>query len=85
MGMSLTHIDYIFRYIGLDYEDRILVTSDIEAFTLAYCIELCSIVSAYYLAVWILLIAGLLDMFAAASVCFSFKPDIITHRFRQTE
>ena len=67
MGMSLPYIYYILRDIGVNYKNRILVSSDIETFSLTDSIELGPIVSAYDFSIWIFLVSGLLYMLATAS------------------
>ena len=83
--MSFAYIYDVVRNISFDYKDGILMSAYVQSFALPYRIELCSVMLSYYLSERILLVADLLDMFASAPVCFCFKPDIITHRFRQTE
>ena len=81
--MSLTYINYIRRNIRLDHEKRILVSTYIQAFALPYRIELRSVVLSDNLSVRIVLVSGLLDMFATAAIRLRLKADIIFHRLRK--
>ena len=85
MGMSLPYIYYILRDIGVNYKNRILVSSDIETFSLTDSIELGPIVSAYDFSIWIFLVSGLLYMLATASVGLSLELDFIFDRLGKSE
>ena len=85
MSVTFTDIDYVLWNIGLDYKDRILMTSDIESLSLADGIELSSVMSADDLAIRVLLVTGLLDMLSSAAIGLCLEPDVIVHRLRQSE
>ena len=56
MGMSFTDIDDIIRNICLYYENRVLMSSDIQSLALTYGIELGSVMLADNLSERILLL-----------------------------
>jgi hypothetical protein len=84
VGVSLSDIDNILRDICLDNEYRILMTSDVQALALADGVELGTVMAAYDLSIWVILIAGLLYMLPTASICLCLEPDIICYRLRKT-
>ena len=73
--MPFADIDKVPVDVGRDYEDRILVAADVEALALSYGVELGTVVFPDYLAVRILLVAGLLDVLLAAPVGFGLEGD----------
>ena len=50
VGMAFAYIYDIVRNISLNHKYGVLMTSYIQSFTLTYGIELCSVMSADYLA-----------------------------------
>ena len=59
------------------------MTSDVKPLTLADCVELGAVVLSYYLAIWVFLVTGLLDVLATASVGLGLEPDVIGYRLRK--
>ena len=78
--MSFTYVYYIGRNISFDYKYRILMTSDIESFSLTDSVELSTIMLTYNLSERILLVTGLLDMLSSAAICLCFKLDVVVYR-----
>ena len=60
------------------------MTSDVKSLTLADCVELGAVVLSYYLAIWVFLVTGLLDVLAAPSVGLGLEPDVIFDRLRES-
>ena len=60
------------------------MTSDVKSLTLADCVELGAVVLSYYLAKWVFLVTGLLDVLATTSVGLGLEPDVIFHRLRES-
>ena len=83
--MPLTYIYNIIRNVSLDYEDRILMAADVQSLSLANGIELGSVVLAYYLTEWILLIPCLLDMLTAAALWLGLELYVVMNRLRKSE
>ena len=83
--MSLTDKYDVFLLVRGNYEDGILVPADVQSLALAYCVELCSVVTADNLSIGILLVARLLDVLLSAAVGLGLKTDVVGYRFGQTE
>jgi hypothetical protein len=75
--MAFSYIYYIIRNICFNYEDRVLVATDVETFALTDCIELGAVMFSNDLSVWILLVTGLLDVLTTASICFSLELNVV--------
>ena len=70
MAMAFPDVDGVGVDISSDHEYGILVAADVEAFTLADGVELRPVVLANNFAPWVVLVAGLLDVFLAAAIDF---------------
>ena len=62
MPVPFPNIYNIAFYVSGNDKERVLVATDVEPLSLAYCVELCALVASYYLAVRVLLIPGFLYM-----------------------
>ena len=84
MTVTFPDVDGVGVDVSRYHEYGILVPADVETFALSDGVELRPVVLAYYLAPWIILVAGLLDMFFAAAIDFRLELYCrIINRFRQ--
>ena len=83
--MSLTDIYDILCNVSLDHEHRILMATDVQTLALTDRIELSTVVLAEDLAIWVLLVARLLDMLATAAIGLGLELDAVAHWLGQSQ